>query len=65
LPGKAFGGFFRFKEFTLTLSTGAVWIVDAPADFPVVDSFLNFHPVPFGALKSYRRRPEGAEVSPS
>jgi hypothetical protein len=65
LPGEAFGGFFRFKEFPLSFSIRAVRIVDTPADSSVVDSFLNFHLVPFGALKSNRRRPEGVEVSPS
>jgi hypothetical protein len=43
LPGEAFGGFFCFKKFPLTLSAPAVRIVDAPADFSVVDSFLYLH----------------------
>jgi hypothetical protein len=65
LPGEAFGGFFRFKEFPLSFSVCALRIVDAPADYAVVDYFFNFHSLPFAALKSNRRRPEGVEVSPS
>jgi transcriptional regulator with XRE-family HTH domain len=61
----ALGGLFGFKEFALTLSAGAMRIVDAPADNAVVDCFFNFNSLPFAALKSNRGRPEGAEVNPS
>src|SRR5208337_267285 len=60
LPGEAFGGFFGLKEFTLTLSAHSSRIFDAPADSAVVHYFFDFHSPPFAALKSDRRRPEGA-----
>jgi len=65
LPSKSFGGFFGLKEFTLTLSARSLRIVDAPADDAVVHYFIDFHSLPSAALKSNRRRPEGAEMSPS
>jgi hypothetical protein len=65
LPGVAVGSLFRLKEFPLALAVGAARIVDPPADFPVMHRLADFHSVPFGALKSNRRGPKGAEVSPS
>jgi hypothetical protein len=65
LPGEAFGRFFGLKEFTLTLSARSSRIVDAPVDKAVVHCFLDFHSLPFAALKTNRRRPERAEMSPS
>jgi hypothetical protein len=65
LPGVAFGGFAGVEKLALPFAVRALGIIDAPPGFSVVNYFLNFHSVPFGAFLNHRKRPEGAKVSAS
>ena len=43
LADEVFSVLFGFKKFPLTFPVYAARVVDAPADFSVVDYFFNFH----------------------